>query len=365
MRFTIAGIFLLAALLALPPAHAAESKVGDNSAAATDPAAEKLWADVMEAVKPPAPPPEWNGGAPNEEQLEAFKGVLAQKAGEAADKAREFYTKYPNHPKAAEAQQREKLMLSQAVRFGATERLKQLEASPALTDEEKFEAEVNELNRRAMEKQPEGLEAVLAEFEKGTRELMKKHPDRTETWQLLFLVGQNSANPETSKRVLNEIRESEKAPEELKERALGALKKIDAVGHPLELSFTSMEGKKIDIQEMDGKVVLVDFWATWCGPCVQELPNVKKVYEKYHPQGFEIVGISFDKKKETLEEFVKEYEMPWPQYFDGQGWGNKFGAQYNITAIPTMWLVDKKGLLRDLNARPDLEEKVKELLAEK
>ena len=92
---------------------------------------------------------------------------------------------------------------------------------------------------------------------------------------------------------------------------------------------------------------------------------MKKVYDEYHSKGFEIVGISFDKQKAMLENFLKEHEIAWPQYFDGEGWGNKFGMQFNITAIPAMWLVDKKGILRDLNARPDLEQKVKELLAEK
>jgi thiol-disulfide isomerase/thioredoxin len=115
---------------------------------------------------------------------------------------------------------------------------------------------------------------------------------------------------------------------------------------------------------MNGKVVLVDFWATWCGPCVAELPNVKKAYQDLHAKGFEIVGISLDRDKERLTKFLAENEMTWPQYFDGLQWQNKISTQYGINSIPSMWLVDKKGILRDMNGRAGLEEKVQKLLAE-
>lgn len=133
---------------------------------------------------------------------------------------------------------------------------------------------------------------------------------------------------------------------------------------PLELSFTSTDGKEIDLSKMRGKVVLVDFWATWCGPCVAELPNVIASYKKLHDKGFEIVGISFDQDKDKLMAMTKDKGMTWPQYFDGEGWKNKFGQQFGISSIPTMWLVDKKGMVVDTRGREDLEKKVEKLLAE-
>lgn len=133
---------------------------------------------------------------------------------------------------------------------------------------------------------------------------------------------------------------------------------------PIELSFKATDGTEVDLSKMRGKVVLIDFWATWCGPCVAEIPNVVKTYKALHGKGFEIVGISFDQDKDKLDKMTKEKEMPWPQYFDGEGWKNKFGTQFGIDSIPRMWLVDKKGMVVDTNGRADLEKKVEKLLAE-
>ena len=133
---------------------------------------------------------------------------------------------------------------------------------------------------------------------------------------------------------------------------------------PLELKFTAVDGKAFDLDSLKGKVVLIDFWATWCEPCVAELPNVIKAYQELHPKGFEIVGISLDQDKEKLMAFVKEKGMEWPQYFDGKGWQNEISTKYGISSIPAMWLVNKKGMVVSTNARGGLEETVAKLLAE-
>ena len=107
--------------------------------------------------------------------------------------------------------------------------------------------------------------------------------------------------------------------------------------------FNDLGGKTIRLEDYEGKVVLIDFWATWCSPCVRDMPNVVAVYEKYHDQGFEVIGVSLDKKRSALARFIETNKMPWPQYFDGKGWGNRLAEKYKVSAIPTTYLLDKKG----------------------
>jgi thiol-disulfide isomerase/thioredoxin len=132
---------------------------------------------------------------------------------------------------------------------------------------------------------------------------------------------------------------------------------------PLDLKFTAVDGTKIDLSSMKGKVVLIDFWATWCPPCRGEVPNVVAAYKKYHDKGFEIVGISLDSDKSALLAFTKEHDMTWPQYFDGAGWDNKISKGFGIDSIPAMWIVGKDGKVATTNGRDDLAGQVDKLLA--
>lgn len=125
-------------------------------------------------------------------------------------------------------------------------------------------------------------------------------------------------------------------------------------------------GKPLSVANYKGKVLLLDFWATWCPPCRAELPNVIKTYEAYHKQGFEIIGISLDKDKEKLASFTKEKNMTWPQYFDGMAWQNKLAAKYGITSIPATFLLDGQGTIIGKDLRGEaLDQAVAKALAKK
>ena len=120
-----------------------------------------------------------------------------------------------------------------------------------------------------------------------------------------------------------------------------------------------LDGKPLSVANHKGKVVLVDFWATWCGPCINELPNVLKTYEKYHSQGFEIIGISLDQDKDKLTGFIDKKGMKWTQFFDGKGWGNKLAGKYGVQSIPMTYLLDGEGKIIAKNLRGEaLEEAV-------
>ena len=130
---------------------------------------------------------------------------------------------------------------------------------------------------------------------------------------------------------------------------------------PLEWKVTAVDGSEIDLAKLRSKVVLLDFWATRCPACVEELPNLLATYNKFHDKGLEIIGISSDENKEILLRFVKTRGIAWPQYLDDY---TQISQHWKINGLPSMWLINKKGLVANKDARADLEGKVAKLLAE-
>lgn len=147
---------------------------------------------------------------------------------------------------------------------------------------------------------------------------------------------------------------------------IASIQKIKStkIGSPApDFTGDSPDGRKISLSDFKGKVVLVDFWASWCGPCRRENPNVVKLYENYKAKNFEILGVSLDNDLEKWKTAIAADGITWPQISDLQGWDSKFAGLYGVEEIPQTFLIDQTGKIAGHNLRgKQLEDKINALL---
>ncbi|WP_286496545.1 TlpA disulfide reductase family protein [Empedobacter falsenii] len=131
----------------------------------------------------------------------------------------------------------------------------------------------------------------------------------------------------------------------------------------VDFEMANISDKNIRLSDFKEKIVLLDFWATWCGSCIEDLPNLKTIYDKYKSKGFEILGVSADSKKESLVNVINKFSIPWENVSDYKGAKNKASIIYNITEYPTNYLINKEGIIiaKDVNGK-ELEKVLNELL---
>jgi len=127
----------------------------------------------------------------------------------------------------------------------------------------------------------------------------------------------------------------------------GELAVEDLRRNPMELKFKALDGTEFDLAELRGQVVLIDCWATWCVPCIKELPNIKAALAKWGSKGFAVVGISFDRDADRakLVKLIADEKLAWPHWFNETGGRNPFGIKYNIRSIPATFLLGRDGRL--------------------
>jgi thiol-disulfide isomerase/thioredoxin len=150
---------------------------------------------------------------------------------------------------------------------------------------------------------------------------------------------------------------------------------------PIDIQFTALDGRTVDVTKMRGKAVIVDFWATWCKPCIAEMPQLKALYDKYHSQGLEIIGVTAESAglveddtpeqtasklaaaRQKVSEVLAQKSVPWPQYFDGKMADNPITRRYAVRAFPTKFLIGADGKLVSSQAdMAQLEAQVREIL---
>ena len=369
-------LFFTGLLLAQPDMSAEEKP---RYTLPDDPA--KAWAEVGKVHQELRPPVEWRTHKPTAEQVVEFQKQVRQTAMSFADKAREFIERFPGNENVRDARITVVHALSHAVAAGDTDADKQISefvstvlADTGIPEDDRVGVLMYGGNAVFMKKVgmrlfTEGMMRLHEEFETASienmRAALKQFPTNSMLYTMLVAVAQRSTG-ERQKELAAGILDAPDAPPGARTLANHILEgtKPYQIGKPLDIEFTALDGREVDLAEMREKVVLVDFWSTTCGPCIAELPTVKAVYEKFHVRGFEVVAISLDDKETSLRRFIAEKELPWPQHFDGKGWENQFAVRYGIFSIPTMWLVDKRGNLRDTDARFDLDRRVASLLEE-
>ena len=178
-------------------------------------------------------------------------------------------------------------------------------------------------------------------------------------------VSQISPNSGYVKNLQSTIKRAE---EQIKLQAAEAEKnaRMDAIlgiGKPApNIAMNQPNGKMAQLSDLKGKVVLIDFWASWCKPCRMENPNVVKLYKKYKNKGFEIFGVSLDKSKQAWENAIKADNLTWTHVSDLQLWNNAAAQLYGVSSIPATFLIDAEGNILAKNLRGiALEKKLEEI----
>jgi thiol-disulfide isomerase/thioredoxin len=339
--------------------------------------AETAWKILLAAQVPPKPPSDWNGRIVTPEEKAAHKATMAEAAALGADMSKEFFTRFPTHPKADTARQFQLELLGAAVQLGIKGREAELaklkdvpvpataggspEPEPAAEDapfRAKFEPVFKNVSAIIATNQMAAFRYYAGEL----RKLFKEFPAHPQIQVGFVECGMFLPAAEVGDLVKIAVRHPN-TPSQQRMHASQILGK-HRIGTSVDIRFKALDGREVDLAALKGRVVMVDFWATWCGPCRRVLPTLKEAYANLHEKGFEIIGISSDDDRQTLQTFVKREGMAWPQYFEDSGGINRLFDQFDIIPIPTMWLIDKKGVIRHVELEGELQTMVEKLLAE-
>lgn len=347
LRKVLAGAALSVALSVAPVALGQAARTADQ-----------ITADYK-ALKAPAFDRTKSGDSA---YIQEYQSKMQEFQAKQAELAKELWAADPNHPDALKMMQNRWRTLAQTGKLD--EAKPEIDAAIASAPAEKkvdlefFAAQLAMMSRNL------SAEDRLAKADA----FIKAHPGDARGGDLLSMAA-SSMDEEKAiglyRRIASDFPTARSAAQ-----AKGKIRQLEGVGKPFEMSFTdAITGKPVSNDTLKGKVVVVDFWATWCGPCVAEMPHMKEIYAKYKGKGVEFVGVSLDAPEsegglEKLKKFVKDNDIQWPQYYQGNGWQSQFSSSWGINAIPALFVVDQKGNLYSINARGQVEQIIEKLLGD-
>ncbi len=197
------------------------------------------------------------------------------------------------------------------------------------------------------------------------KEFVDQHPNTNDTAEALLQLGitlELSGQDDDAKGYYKQVAERFSDSEPAK-KAQGAYKRLDSVGKTISLTGTTLSGKQFDVSRARGRIVLIDYWATWCQPCTQAFEPLKQLQAKYGQQGFFVVGVNLDSNRSEAAQFLNTNRVPWESLFEPGGLESRLANELGILTLPTKILIDQQGRVVNRNVEiSELEDQIKELL---
>ncbi len=207
------------------------------------------------------------------------------------------------------------------------------------------------------DKTPEDVVAEYDTLETNMRKSMIEFVDTaTNYYGVTYFIKDYMVKKNTPEEVLKAYnnlsdRVKQSAPGVELKKVIDNLGKVIVGGEAPDIKLNTPEGEELSLYSLRGNYVLLDFWASWCGPCLREAPNVKAIYDKYHDKGFQVYGVSLDDDKEAWKAAIEKHNLDWLHVSSLQGWDCPVAKQYNVTGVPRMYIIDPQGKIIAMDLR--------------